>query len=105
MTLRCKKSTTSVCHYKRGSKKVRIRKLIKGSLRELLDENGWRNRRLLCDAGVSPSAVSSYLSGKRGTALDFGPRTRETVREMMAAGVELNDLEQIRAWRADRAKG
>jgi len=114
---------------------LRSQKPVNESLRELLDEKEWSDTRLMYEADVSPSTVSSYLSGKRGHALDFRSirtlekfakaletepeyfleyrqfRAQEMLREMIAAGeIDLEDLEEIRARRraeqaASRGKG
>jgi transcriptional regulator with XRE-family HTH domain len=108
---------------------VRSQKPVTESLRELLDEKKWSDTRLMYEAEVSPSTVSSYLSGKRGYALDFRSirtlekfakalqvepeyfreyrqyRAQELLREMIAAGeIDLEDLEEIRERRKAEKK-
>ena len=109
---------------------MRSTKPMTQSLRELLDEKAWSDTRLMYEADVAPSTVSSYLSGKRGVKMDFRSistmekfakalevepeyfleyrqfKAQEMLREMMAAGeIDLDDLEEIRERRTAEAKG
>lgn len=61
----------------------RAMKPISEALDELLSERGMTQTDLWAAAGISSSTLSMYLSGKRGTTIDW--RGAETVEKIAAA--------------------